>query len=134
MEGLPTDIVRLMLLHLDCENAMSAAKCSRTFASAAPCASSKFSHEGNTLYGCKIHPRRDRVSYIVHTLLHTRDNPFTIHFRSPLETEIAMPYLYRFGAIHHICCDGKGVMYESAVTLSELHKTLGSTDPLEHLA
>jgi hypothetical protein len=131
MDDLPTDIMRLILLHLDCEDAMSAAKCSRTCGSAAPCASSMFSHEDNTLYGCKIHYMRDRVSYIVHTLLHTQDKPSTIHFRSPLETEIAMPYLYKFGEIHHTCCDGKGVMYESAVTLSELHGTLGS---LEHLA
>ena len=120
MDGLPTDIVRVILLHLDCEDAMSAAKCSRTCGSAAPCASSKFSHEDNTLYGCKIHPRRDRVSYIVHTLLHTEENPSAIHFRSPLETEIAMPYLYKFGAIHHVCCDGKGVMYENALVLDKL--------------
>jgi len=115
MDGLPTDIVRAIFLHLDCKDAMSAAKCSRTCGSAAPCASSRFSHEDSTLYGCKIHPRRDRVSYIVHTLLHTGENPSTVHFRSPLETEIAMPYLYKFGAIHHVCCNGKGVMYENAI-------------------
>ena len=120
MDGLPTDVVREVLLYLDCKDAMSAAKCSCTLSSSTPCAGSRFSYAGNTLYGCSVHPKRDKVSSIVHTLLNTSDNPVSVHFRSVLETEIAMPWLHKFGTIHHICCGGKGVMYETDALFSKL--------------